>query len=665
MMKAKKDNSSVTLKQRWQKARRRVLVYAAIIALGFASGLYFLSSSQIALLERQAYALKSTLFSIYHQAEFDAARRKIVLLTIDESTLEGKPFNGEVDLPLPRRYHAKVIRELKRLKARGIVFDLFFEKPTPDDAKFAKEARDFRHIVWATFWQKQTADLREEGKIVFPVPVLSKIGSLGHPRMPNSGDSFEDESKPTTDRIEAFVPSDRGELPALSVQAARLLADKDIVRKTGNYLQLGSKKLALDENGEFKIIFSGPPTNAFAPIPYQEVLNGLQNNAALSSGKLFKDSIVFIGDTSEINKDFSFTPNGRMSGLEVHAHALATLLQGDLVHDASGDFNLLVLIATVLVFALASMLVPMRFFLPQFLAFVIGAFVVNCWWLLAKNHNVMLMAPLGAAFVVSLAILAERGWTTEGESRRMGTVLNQYVSPQVGQSGAPQGEVTIVFTDIEGSSMLSERFGIAFEKAREAHFNLLREAARRWNGFEVETAGDSLFVVFSDAADAVRFAIAGQMALKQHRWPSFLREQQIEHKNWSGSDLPVRMGIHTGRPFISRDRNRLTYRGPATNRASRVMGAAHGGQIIMSETAKEKVGDALKSDSEFAEAWFLKRGDYNLKGIGQESLWEVCHAEFFDPPPRPLRDEALEPADLENQLAGLEKKIEETDRQVI
>jgi class 3 adenylate cyclase len=221
-------------------------------------------------------------------------------------------------------------------------------------------------------------------------------------------------------------------------------------------------------------------------------------------------------------------------------------------------------------------------------------------------------------------------------------VLEQYVSPQVAQSGAPRGEVTLVFTDIEGSSLLSERFGAAFEKARAAHFQLLREAARRWNGFEVETAGDSLFVVFADPADAVRFAVAGQLALKKHRWPSFLREARQDQESWAGFDLPVRMGMHTGRPFIERDRNRLTYRGPDTNRAGRVMSAGHGGHILLSQTTFEKVADALKADAEFSSVHYLERGVYRFKGIGEVKLWEACHPQLFDPPPRPLREDIME-----------------------
>lgn len=637
-------NSAATLGQRWQKVRRRALVHIALIVLALGCGFYFLASSQIALVERQAFALKSHLFGIRHRDEFKAARDKILLVTIDENTLNSDLFKEKVVAPLPRRYHARVIRELKRLGARGIVFDLAFDKTTGDDAPLIEAARDFKRIVWATFWQAETADLRAQ--MVFPLPALTKFGFCGHPRIPNSSDSFEDEAHPNTDRMEAFVKTERVFLPALSVQAARLTAKEPLaLDNSGGLLKIGAHSLPLDEKGEFRIIFSEMPEKGFAMIPYEEVWHGVQHNPALSNGNLFKDRIVFIGDTSELNKDIGYTPNGRMSGVEIHAHALATLLQNNLVHDVPASYNNAVVVLLVAGFAVFAVLVPMRFYIPSLLLLVLAFIGLNLWFFLEKSLNFVLIAPLGAAFVVSLAVLAERGWTTEGESHRLNIVVDQYVSPQVAQSGAPRGEVTLVFTDIEGSSMMSEKFGAAFEQARDAHFELLRGAAKKCNGFEVETAGDSLFVVFAAPTDAVRFALSGQLALKNHRWPSFLREQHPQHPEnatWTGGDLPVRMGIHTGKPFIGRDRNRLTYRGPATNRTSRVMGAGNGGQILMSQVARDKIGESLKDDAQFAGVWYLKRGHYQFKGVGEENLWEVCHADLYNPPPRPLRDQAIE-----------------------
>ncbi len=88
MRPAKSDHKPTSFKQRWQKVRRRAVVHAAMMAFALRMGFYFLSSSQIALLERQAFALKSVLFGIRYHDAFQAARDKILLVTIDESTSE-------------------------------------------------------------------------------------------------------------------------------------------------------------------------------------------------------------------------------------------------------------------------------------------------------------------------------------------------------------------------------------------------------------------------------------------------------------------------------------------------------------------------------------------------------------------------------------------------
>jgi len=173
----------------------------------------------------------------------------------------------------------------------------------------------------------------------------------------------------------------------------------------------------------------------------------------------------------------------------------------------------------------------------------------------------------------------------------------------------PTGLVTLVFTDLEGSSKLSERHGAAFEVARQEHFALLREVAQHWQGYEVETAGDALFVAFAQAAAAIQFAIDAQIAIIGHQWDVAV------------GALRVRIGIHAGEPFISLDAGRPTYRGPVTNRTSRIQAAAHGGQILVSELTRQLARSNLPLGVSF-----LDCGVRRLKGVGEEHLWQVCQA---------------------------------------
>src|SRR5687768_7615503 len=82
----------------------------------------------------------------------------------------------------------------------------------------------------------------------------------------------------------------------------------------------------------------------------------------------------------------------------------------------------------------------------------------------------------------------------------------------------PTGVVTFLFTDIEGSTRLAHELGDAWIGVLRDHHRLLREAFARHGGVEVSTAGDSFFVAFADAADAVAAAAAMQRVISAHDW---------------------------------------------------------------------------------------------------------------------------------------------------
>ncbi len=133
--------------------------------------------------------------------------------------------------------------------------------------------------------------------------------------------------------------------------------------------------------------------------------------------------------------------------------------------------------------------------------------------------------------------------------------------------------VTLLFTDIAGSTRLLERLGNRYLDLIGEHDRVLRAGILACHGREVRTAGDSFFVVFADAGDAVRCALHVQLALAEGVWPG-------------GQPPPVRMGIHTGAPAV-RDGG---FEGMDVHRAARVMAVAHGGQVLLTDDARRAVG---------------------------------------------------------------------------
>ena len=140
----------------------------------------------------------------------------------------------------------------------------------------------------------------------------------------------------------------------------------------------------------------------------------------------------------------------------------------------------------------------------------------------------------------------------------------------------PTGTVSMLFTDIEESTLLLTRLGPAYAVALDACRTAQRSAWAGHAGVEMGTEGDSFFVVFSTAEDAVRAAVEAQVALAGHDWPN-------------GEQVRVRMGIHTGSPRIHDD----GYVGIDVHRAARIAAAAHGGQVVLSDVTAKLVSGAL------------------------------------------------------------------------
>src|SRR5437868_11515349 len=105
----------------------------------------------------------------------------------------------------------------------------------------------------------------------------------------------------------------------------------------------------------------------------------------------------------------------------------------------------------------------------------------------------------------------------------------------------PVGTVTLVFTDIEGSSELAERYRDTYETVRQEHDSLMCAAIECWNGVEVKTIGDAFMIAFGAASNAVQFAVEAQRRLVDYDWPSVLPGLAA---------LRVRIGIHSGEALL-------------------------------------------------------------------------------------------------------------------
>lgn len=169
----------------------------------------------------------------------------------------------------------------------------------------------------------------------------------------------------------------------------------------------------------------------------------------------------------------------------------------------------------------------------------------------------------------------------------------------------PQGTVTLLFTDIEGSTRLLHRLGEQYADVLAESRRLLQAAFQRWNGVVVDTQGDAFFVAFARANDAVAAAADVQRTLLS---TVFMEDVTVS----------VRIGLHTGEPEIAGE----GYIGMSVHKAARVMSAAHGGQVLLSQTT----GDLVEHDLPVGVS-MRNLGAYRLKDIeGPSTLYQLVIA---------------------------------------
>jgi predicted ATPase/class 3 adenylate cyclase/Tfp pilus assembly protein PilF len=170
------------------------------------------------------------------------------------------------------------------------------------------------------------------------------------------------------------------------------------------------------------------------------------------------------------------------------------------------------------------------------------------------------------------------------------------------QRALPSGTVTFLFTDIEGSTRLWEQYPEGMQAALAQHDTILHQAIATQAGMIVKTTGDGIHAVFARATDALAAALDIQRALQQGSWDAV-------------GPLRVRMALHTG---IAEERNG-DYFGPALNRAARLLGVGHGGQVLLSRATAELLHDHLTSDVALRDL-----GEHRLRDLSRpEQIYQL------------------------------------------
>jgi predicted ATPase/class 3 adenylate cyclase len=202
----------------------------------------------------------------------------------------------------------------------------------------------------------------------------------------------------------------------------------------------------------------------------------------------------------------------------------------------------------------------------------------------------------------------------------------------------PSGSVTLLFSDIEGSTGILQRLGEGYADVLGAHREILRRTTAAHGGVEVDTQGDSFFAAFPRAVGGLHAAVDAQYAMAGHPWPAL-------------GQVRVRMGLHTGEPIPTTE----GYVGLDVHRAARLCAAGHGGQVLLSGACAELVGHALPEGTRL-----LDMGYHHLRSIPRpEHIYQVS----IDGLPdrfRPLTTRDTRPTNLpppHSSLIGREEEV--------
>jgi class 3 adenylate cyclase len=155
----------------------------------------------------------------------------------------------------------------------------------------------------------------------------------------------------------------------------------------------------------------------------------------------------------------------------------------------------------------------------------------------------------------------------------------------------PTGFVTLMLTDLEGSTGLIQKLGERYESLLTTTREVIRSSVKRAGGIEVDAVGDEMFSVFDDSAAGIEAAVGIQRAMASTIWPDSL-------------EVRVRIGIHSGEVDLTKN----GYIGLAVNKAARVCSVGHGGQIVVSDETRS----AVEKLSEFR---FRDIGKQRLTGL--------------------------------------------------
>ncbi|MDZ4340097.1 MAG: CHASE2 domain-containing protein [candidate division NC10 bacterium] len=504
-------------------------------------------------------------------------RSPILIVAIDEDSFD----ELQLQWPWPRSLHASLIDIVRQGRPLAIGFDITFDKPDragpQEDRALAVAVGRDGNVVLAAFFSEVEGSLYLKENLNPPLPsIRERAWGFGFNNVLLDSDGFV--------RQAMLAQEHQGTLR--SSFAYRLF-------------QLVSGAAEPRSPGQPMLINFRGPAGTFPVVPYYQVVRGEVGP------ETFAGKVVLVGGMAASLQDLFPTPfagEQRMSGVEIQANLLETLLQGNPVSHPPRSFHLfLVCIAAPAAALIGFRFRPLKAFgliaglTAAYGLFCLGAFLLWSLWLE--------VVPTTSALVMGYGVVVLRNYVQEEREKRR---LSRYFSPAILEEivrhpgrlslGSSRPQVTVLFADIRGFTSIAERLAPEEVAALlQEFFSVMTEIVFRHGGTVDKFIGDAIMALYGaplefddHAARALRTALEMQeeTAALESRWVARC-----------GEPLRIGIGINTGDAIVgtmgSVQRLEFTAIGDTVNLASRLEGLAKEFKvaIVIGEETRRAIGD--------------------------------------------------------------------------
>lgn len=423
-----------------------------------------------------------------------------------------------------------------------------------------------------------------------------------------------------SDKIYLTDDEGKGHFNLDIISAAKYLK-KPVKLGSDNKFSIGENKIHTDGDYDFNICYSGK-SRCFNYIPLWLVFEKTRNNDQKFFKREFKDKLVLIGSATLADKDIKKTPFGLMPGVEIHANAINSLINGYYLKKTPGKYNLYITIILCLLTALFCFIYRGITGERISAGIILIYALVNAYFFLNKNMIINLTTPLIGS-ILSYGISFVYKYTAEDrEKNKIKRIFERYVSvpvvnkvledPKSLNLGGQETEVSVLFSDINGFTSLSEELSAkeVIELLNE-YFAIMIEIIFKRNGTLKQFVGDEIMAIFGAPYRQLNHErLAAETALEMmQRLEIWKEKRKISGRKY----FDIKIGLNCGKVICgnvgSEKRTEYAAVGDVVNTASRIMGlnsvVKSKTKILAGKEFFEKIKDEFSAD-------YL--GSYPVKG---------------------------------------------------